>query len=149
MYDSTEDTKEHQEKVRSFLKVIVERLIVRAGSHDNSKLRAPEKECFDAVTPMLKGLTYGSPAYRSALRDMDDALEHHYRVNRHHPEHFSDGVSGMNLVDLIEMFCDWKAATLRHEDGDMMLSIRINADRFHLPDKLVSIFKNTAKDLFW
>ena len=55
----------------------------------------------------------------------------------------------MNLIDLIEMFCDWKAATLRHEDGDMQRSIDINSDRFHLPEKLVSMFKNTVNDFGW
>lgn len=149
MYDSTEDTEEHQRNVVSLIYEVIEALGYRAGGHDDSKLGPPEKECFDEVTPKLKGHTYGSPAYISTLREMDEALKHHYLVNRHHPEHFADGVKGMNLIDLIEMFCDWKAATLRHADGDMLLSIDINKSRFHLPEELVSIFKNTVKDFFW
>ena len=149
MYDSTVDTKEHQHNVAGFLYEIMGALGSRASGHDKSKLSSPEKDCFDEVTPKLKGLTYGSEEYRSTLREMDEALKHHYSVNRHHPEHFAEGINGMNLIDLIEMFCDWKAATLRHEDGDMQRSIDINSDRFHLPEKLVSMFKNTVNDFGW
>lgn len=51
----------------------------------------------------------------------------------------------MNLVDIIEMLCDWKAATLRHADGDIYKSIEINQKRFGYSDELKSIFINTIK----
>lgn len=54
------------------------------------------------------------------------------------------GINGFDLFDLIEMFFDWKAATERHADGDIMKSIDINKDRFHLSDQLCEIFRNTA-----
>ena len=57
------------------------------------------------------------------------------------------GLEGMNLLDLIEMLCDWKAATLRHNDGDMLKSLEINAKRFGYSDELKQIFKNTIIDL--
>ena len=39
-------------------------------------------------------------------------------MNRHHPEHFGeDGIRGMNLPDVVEMLCDWKAASERTKDG--------------------------------
>ena len=148
-YDSTEDTNEHKRNVAAFIYHIMGALGSRASGHDDSKLMSPEKECFDEVTPKLAGSTYGSEEYRTTLREMNEALKHHYMVNRHHAEHFKDGVSGMNLVDLIEMLCDWKAATMRHNNGDIMKSIDINADRFHLPEELVSIFKNTVNDFAW
>ena len=53
------------------------------------------------------------------------------------------GVEGMNLIDLLEMLCDWKAATMRHNDGDINRSIELNTSRFNLSPQLVSIFKNT------
>lgn len=56
-------------------------------------------------------------------------------------------INDMNLVDLIEMFCDWKAATMRHHDGNLLKSIKINAERFGINPQLVKILENTA-DLF-
>jgi hypothetical protein len=63
----------------------------------------------------------------------------------HHPEHFKDGVDDMNLLDIMEMFCDWKAAGERHNDGNILKSIERNADRFGLSPQLVRILENTAK----
>lgn len=82
---------------------------------------------------------------------MAKGLEHHYVNNRHHPEYFksdipeASGIKNMNLVDLVEMFCDWKAATLRHKDGDIIKSIEQNQVRFGYSDDLKAIFLNTAK----
>ena len=51
----------------------------------------------------------------------------------------------------IEMLADWKAASERHEDGDIRVSIEKNTDRFHLDphETLVQILHNTANDLGW
>jgi Iap family predicted aminopeptidase len=56
-------------------------------------------------------------------------------------------ISQMNLVDLIEMLCDWYAASLRHNDGDIFKSIELNQERFEYSDELKQIFINTIKDL--
>lgn len=53
------------------------------------------------------------------------------------------GLHGMSLLDLVEMLCDWKAATLRHADGDIRRSIEINQKRFGYSDELKQIFLNT------
>jgi hypothetical protein len=51
----------------------------------------------------------------------------------------------MNLIDLIEMFCDWKAATQRHANGDMGRSLNINQKRFSISDDIIKIFENTVR----
>ena len=43
------------------------------------------------------------------------------------------------------MICDWKAATLRHNDGNLLKSIETNARRFGYDEQLKQIFINTAK----
>lgn len=58
------------------------------------------------------------------------------------------GINGMNLIDLIEMICDWKAASERHADGDIFKSIEINSKRFNITPQLKQILLNTAKSLF-
>lgn len=101
---------------------------------------------FAEVTERLSGLTYGSPEYYECLEEMKKgALGHHYDHNRHHPEHHSEGVRDMTLFDLLEMLCDWKAATLRHKDGDMQKSVEHNADRFNIPLPIVRILANTVR----
>jgi hypothetical protein len=63
-----------------------------------------------------------------------------------HTESFErvNDVSEMNLIDIIEMICDWKAATLRHDDGDINKSIEINQKRFNYSDDIKQIFQNTV-----
>jgi hypothetical protein len=51
----------------------------------------------------------------------------------------------MNLVDLVEMLCDWKASSTRHNDGNIRKSIEINAERFGINQQLVKILENTAE----
>jgi hypothetical protein len=84
------------------------------------------------------------------LLQMKPAIDHHQQNNSHHPEFFGvKGISGMDLVQLVEMFGDWKAATLRHNDGNIFKSIEINRDRFKIQPELIEIFKNTALNFGW
>ena len=53
-------------------------------------------------------------------------------------------VNSMNLVDLLEMACDWKAASERHNDGNLRKSIEINGKRFEMSAQLIKIFENTV-----
>lgn len=148
-YDSTQDTLTHIENVRAFLGAIVASLEARAKTHDESKFQEPEKSSFDIFTPRLKGLTYGSEEYRACLREMKPAIEHHYSKNGHHPEHWPNGINDMSLLDVIEMLADWKAATLRHADGNLSQSLDVNRKRFEMSDQLAQIFQNTINELDW
>lgn len=144
------ETEEHILEVTRRVNQFATELIARGPAHDASKLCDPELGTFVEMTPKLKGSTYGSDEYRGFLAAMKPALDHHYAANRHHPEHFGEaGISGMNLVDLVEMLADWKAATMRHADGDLGRSIEINRKRFNLSDQVVALLTNTARDLGW
>ena len=121
----------------------------RGINHDHSKLVSPEKEGFDIWTPALRGTTYGSEEYKRFLKELGKVLAHHYQVNRHHPEHFENGIYGMNIIDLTEMICDWKAASERHNDGDIIDSINnINKTRFGYDDSMEKVLKNTVIKYF-
>lgn len=149
MYDSAPDTCNHIEMVGRLLGEVVQQLVQRAASHDRSKLYGIEKETFDEITPRLSGITYGSDEYRQTLRDHKEGIGHHQRHNWHHPEAFAEGIDEMTLVDIVEMFCDWKAASMRHDDGDFERSLEINKERFGISDQLANIFNNTRKRLDW
>lgn len=174
-YDSRAATLEHIGEVRHQLLQVLDDLQRRALMHDASKLVEPEVSVFDEFTPLLKDLTYGSDEYNACLAAMGEGLKHHYRVSDHHPEHFipgdpvaiysagypdsawqqgkmliqAEGIHGMNLVQMLEMLADWKAATLRHADGDLRRSIEHNAERFGFGDEIKRLLLHTAAYFGW
>ena len=149
------ETRKHQQEVAKLLMSFAQRLLERAMVHDASKLESPEREIFIEFTPKLKGSTYGSEEYKTFLAQMKPALDHHYAKNQHHPE-FNDingfsfqtgqnnAIYAMDLVDIVEMLCDWLAATKRHADGSIGKSIDINEKRFGINEQLSQVFRNTA-----
>lgn len=139
------ETQKHIESVRKYIRFMIDKIELRGVKHDSSKLESPEVELFAELTPKLAALTYGSEEYDKSLEKLKPALDHHYASNRHHPEHFINGVTDMNLIDIIEMFCDWKASSLRQNDGNLLKSIEANADRFNIDNQLKQIFMNTAR----
>jgi hypothetical protein len=149
MEDSTLATLKHSRRVDELLLELMRAISFRVTCHDDSKLFDPEKAIFDEFTPKLRDSTYGSDEYKTYLEQMGEALQHHYASNRHHPEHFENGIDGMTLVDVVEMLADWKAATERHADGDLAKSLEIQRERFGMSDQLVSILRNTAVEAGW
>jgi hypothetical protein len=143
--DSRIETYRHIRMVQCYLRDVIKELLQRQIEHDESKLHSPEVEIFDEFTPKLADSTYGSEEYKQYLAAMKPALDNHYLMNSHHPEHYHNGISGMSLIDLIEMLCDWKAATLRHKDGDLARSIEMNQQRFGYTDEMKSVLTNTAR----
>lgn len=138
------ETRKHILEVSKNITFIVKDLLHRAVHHDSSKLESPEKEIFEMYTPKLRGTTYGSETYNKYLKEMKVALDHHYAINRHHPEFWGpNAFEKMSLLDIVEMLCDWKAATMRHADGDIRKSIEINQKRFGYSDELKQILINT------
>lgn len=141
------ETQKHIENVRKYIRFIIDKIDMRGVKHDASKLDSPEIDLFAKYTPLLSTLSYGTEEYQASLAALKPALDHHYASNRHHPEHFANGVDDMTLIDIIEMFCDWKASTLRHNDGNLLKSIEINAERFNIDGQLKQILLNTARML--
>lgn len=145
---SLQSTLEHKRMIVLLMSVVLKELIDRMNAHDNAKMEDPELELFDEFTPKLAHSTYGSDEYKEFLKGLEPALEHHYARYRHHPEHFPDGCKGMNLIDAMEMLVDWKAATLRHNNGNILKSLEINKERFKLEEvTLMDLLQNTV-DLF-
>lgn len=146
-YDSGPETAAHVVRVAEFLSLACDELAARAARHDSSKFGVEEKPYFDEMTPLLSGTTYGSEEYFRMLARLRPALDHHYAVNTHHPEHYDAGVDGMDLFDLMEMFFDWKASSERHDDGDIYRSIELNGRRFNMSEQLSNIMINTARNM--
>lgn len=164
-------TAAHIRRVGELLVGCSAKLSLRAVVHDTSKWSPEEWPAFEESTPKLAALTYGSDGYKAALEAIKPALAHHYANNSHHPEHFGTRcaqcgnresepctcggpriggvVDDMTLLDLMEMLCDWKAATERHNDGSITKSLELNKNRFGISPQLLGILKNTAKAEGW
>jgi len=112
------------------LKRMRKELWYRLFVHDLSKYTWKEARWFVKENWRLRKLTYGSPEYKEVLERIKPGIQAHYKANRHHPEWHEKGLKGMTLIDEIEMICDWAAATRKHNDGNILVSIAKNAERF-------------------
>ena len=145
---AVEATRKHIARVRDLLADAAARLNVRGFHHDMSKYDEVE---LGPLTEMQKVIDrdgqspYGSEEYKRRTAMLKPMLEHHYANNSHHPEHYEDGVDGMDLFDVMEMFMDWKAASERGEESAM--NIAAACDRFRVSPQLQRIFENTADRL--
>jgi hypothetical protein len=142
----SQDTVDHVKKVRDNLFVIRNKLAYRANVHDASKMQEPELSGYAEMTETFKGKHYGTPEYMATIALFKPIVDHHYRHNSHHPEHWPNGVADMSLLDIIEMLADWKAANDRR-GGDFAKSIQVSIERFKISEQLGAILLNTAKEL--
>lgn len=149
MYDSTPDAYYHIYNIQwVWTNIIRPALDERFEKHDQSKLDSPEKECYDKYIPLLKKYKYGTPEYREVREAMaKEGMAHHIAVNRHHPEHFKNGISDMNLIDLVEHIVDCYAASMNSDTG-FDAGMDKNAERFHYPKELLEIIHNTSSEVF-
>jgi len=154
------DTTVHKLHVARFMSSIAGRLLWRAVVHDLSKYGKTEREIYARVTPLFKEHPYGSEGYKDVVAQLGPALEHHYAANRHHPEHFSvrkdtadTGMGHMNVIDAVEMLCDWKAASMRRKNVDFLEQLKEQRkDRdceYRSIADLRKVLERTAKDLGW
>jgi hypothetical protein len=142
------ETIKHIHRVRYFLCLMIQELDNRARNHDLSKLESPEAEIFGEYTPELAKTEYDSPEYKDLLSKVKPAIEHHYAKNRHHPEHWPNGIDDMTLLDIVEMLSDWKAATERNKNGNIRTSIEKNTVRYNMSPQLAQIMQNTVREMF-
>ena len=109
-------TREHIERVRCCLRLIAgttdnaEELIARGDVHDASKFGPEERIPYIWLTEFHRCRRNNSPfRYPAGMEaQVEMAIAHHMRCNRHHPEYHSDP-NDMTNLDLIEMVCDWTA----------------------------------------
>jgi len=139
-------TLKHKSLVMWYILRVNLKLIWRGIKHDYSKFGLYEGKSYGKFLPEFKKVKYGTPEYNAILAKFQPAIEHHYRCNRHHPQHFKNGYVDMNLVDLVEMFFDWKAASRKKTGtGSLEKSLPINAKRFSMSNDIVKILENSLE----
>jgi hypothetical protein len=139
----------HKRLVGLYMERAIGQLITRAVHHDFSKFEPEEFGPYAEALPRFKQVMYGSPEYQECIESIQPAIDHHFISNRHHPEHFPNGVNGMTLVDLLEMVCDWIAASRRGESQGVSGTLRMDLQkqRFGIGDQLYAILVHTALTL--
>jgi hypothetical protein len=149
--DSRTETLIHSQRVGESIIQFTKELLDRSWCHDRSKTIEPERSFVDRWQPRFDNVPYGSPAWDQLRRDQmkEDGQRQHFDANRHHPEHFPNGIMGMTLVDVVEMLCDWRAASERPGLGNLPKSLAVNAARYGIPIELLQIMVNTAIEFNW
>lgn len=104
--ETEEYIKGHISRVRRHIDTFIQLLIRRAENHDKSKLEEPELSWWKEMDKEPR-YPYGSEEYKQKIKRWNKVFKHHYKYNRHHPEHYEYGVSEMTLIDIVEMMCDW------------------------------------------
>lgn len=140
------DLVDHKQRVAKYMQIVANELSKRAAIHDNSKFSPEEYEAYESAFPDLQRYAYGTPEFKAVLDTIQPAIQHHYAVNDHHPEFFEQGINQMSLVQVIEMICDWIAASERSQT-DIGKGLEINKQRFGIDDQLCAIIKTTIEAL--
>ena len=136
----------HRLRVFHLMTKLSQEVMQRGNEHDASKFGPEELPQYVATADEFEKYPYGSDGYNKAKESLGPAIIHHFKNNRHHPEHFDNGIAGMDLVDLLEMLVDWKSATLNNpkNPGNLAKSISVAEDKYKISPDLSQILYNTA-----
>lgn len=138
--------KEHREKVQKNIEIIIKELKKRAENHDLSKLEEPEISGWKEMDKEPR-YPYGSKEYNEKQERYKWLFEEHWRKNRHHPEYFQNFFCEMNLIDILEMICDWASYDYMTTDEAIDL-IEKQVNRFGVSDLLKYLILNTYIEYF-
>ena len=140
--DTEEYIKGHISRVRKHINIFVQLLLKRAINHDKSKLEEPELSWWKEMDKEPR-YPYGSEEYKQKIKRWDKVFKHHYKYNRHHPEHYEYGVSEMTLVDIVEMMCDWLGYKDTITISEALKVCDEQMRRYNIPDGIRQIIFNT------
>ena len=140
--DTEEYIKGHISRFRKHINTFVQLLLKRAINHDKSKLEEPELSWWKEMDKEPR-YPYGSEEYKQKIKRWDKVFKHHYKYNRHHPEHYDYGVSEMTLVDIVEMMCDWLGYKDTITISEALKVCDEQMKRYNIPDGIRQIIFNT------
>ena len=130
----------HITTVQKHLHSIIEALEKRARLHDLSKLSLDEFGGFVEINQIAREHPYGSEEYRESLKG-NKTIKLHFSQNSHHPEYYPNGMADMSLLDIIEMVCDWKAASETYGQTSFEDSLEIQCKRFGLSEEQLRLIR--------
>lgn len=137
----------HVALVRKNLQGISQELDRRGLIHDLSKVQLDELGGFINFNRAAREHPYGSEEYKRSMVEHGGVIDLHFSRNSHHPEHHPNGVADMGLFDIIEMVCDWKAASETYGQTSFEEALAIQVDRFGLTSEQVYVINLIAQAL--
>lgn len=141
-------THKHIARVRQLLGEFAIEMIKRGDRHDASKFDPVELEPLQRMQDLIDKegqAQFGTDEYKRRTDMLGDMITHHRANNSHHPEHYPNGIAGMDLFDLVEMFFDWKAASERADSSVMHLDAA--CDKYDVAPQLRWVLHNTCARL--
>lgn len=114
-------------------------LLKRGTLHDSSKFDTAE---FIRLASILKSKKCFLDANYKLSSTEINAIEHHWKHNRHHPEYFTNPSEEMTELDLLEMVCDWFARSIQYGTEFIPFIEERQQNRFHFEQ---SVFDNIHK----
>jgi len=140
--------RKHIAYIRENINKVMRELSERALHHDDSKWSEQERPLYEKSDEAVNFYGKEIKSYEELLKITNPivapAIEHHFKVSRHHPEHYKYGINDMNLIDIIEMVCDWHSSA---KTRGLPLDCKFNYERFGIDKQLQSIIENTLKFL--
>ena len=136
---------DHISGVRRRVTLVCTALMNHAIIHDNSKYSEQELNAHISMADEMDGIKYGTDTYYAIKQKYESLSAEHFANNRHHPEHHPNGIDDMNLVDVIEMLCDWLTGS-ENTGTPVERSLEINEKRYHVSPQLMKLLKNTIRD---
>jgi len=121
----------HKVYVFFFILKACRALIVRGLKHDLSKFSKEEFEYVYILSTKGGGVKFGSKQYYSLVDSIMPAKLAHSSRNSHHPEYYDGKIERMTHLDIIEMQCDWAAASKR-SGGSLSNSMIINSKKYNI-----------------
>jgi hypothetical protein len=149
IFEVLTDTIIHISEVQENLQVMIHDLCNRGIIHDRSKFQDPEFSTFVNTRPEFKKANYGTPEYEAVVKKAQIAVDHHYKNNRHHTNFHPNGITDMNLLDLLEMLADWRAAARRSPDLTFAESLPRAFKKYQVSKPVQQLFLNTIEYLGW
>lgn len=142
----------HCSLVKQSLMKITQNLNERAEVHDRSKMDDDEFEGFCWFNRMNPDLEYGSNEYKEAFESIkphtEKAIKKHQSRNSHHPEYHGDDVKSMGWLDIIEMVCDWHAASQTYSNtGSFQKSVALCKKKYNFSTEQLWLIDEVAKFL--
>ena len=138
-------TIKHKLWVLFFITRFCLKLIWRGITHDLSKFSIAELKGYSSNFHEFKHSVYGTKQYTQHITNIQKTINHHYKHNPHHPNHYKGQIELMSLLDIVEMYMVWKAASKKYLNGNLRKSLQINTKRFKLDKQLSGIFKRSQK----
>jgi hypothetical protein len=145
--DTIKHILKHRESVRNKLNFLASELDKRAEKHDESKLMQPELNWLIQMDKEPR-YQYGTPEYFDKMKKWQKFFKHHYAENRHHPDHFQNGIYDMNIVDICEYITDIISYYDEMHVDDALKTLETQKERFGFDEQLYQILKNTLFEYF-